>query len=74
LSSYAIGLSENHVRVRKLVIRNYELPGINKPGELKPVKMCRHDQRAQSFSETCHKIESSWWTMTQKLNAMKNLM
>jgi hypothetical protein len=39
----AIRFAKNHVRVRKLVVRNYELSRVNKLGGMNPGKMCRHD-------------------------------
>jgi hypothetical protein len=42
-SRRAIRFAKDHVRVRELVVRNYELSRVNKPGGMNPRKMCRHD-------------------------------
>jgi hypothetical protein len=42
-SHRAIRFAKDHVRVCKLVVRDYELSRVNKPGVINPRKMCHHD-------------------------------
>jgi hypothetical protein len=42
-SHRAILFAKDHVRVRELVVRNYELARVDKPRGMNPRKMCRHD-------------------------------
>jgi hypothetical protein len=70
-SDRAIGLAEDHVRARELVISDNELAGVDEAGGMMAGEISSHDHRGKPFSEACNKIERAWWTMTQQLNAVQ---
>ena len=73
-SDRAIGLTEDHVRARELVISDNELAGVDEPGGMIAGEISGHDHRGKPFSETCNKIERPWRTMTQQPNAMQSIV
>ena len=74
LTSGAVGLRENDIRVGELFVGRHELPRIDELGASESVEIGGDDGRGQPFAEAGGDVERGGWTVTEEAYAVEGVV